>query len=124
MTSHFAAIEKALAADAALYEKTRLLSISFDTEHDKPAVLRAYGAPFQPAGPPAFAHWALASGSPVEVRRIAEFFGLEYLPDKGRFNHNLRTIVVRPDGTVFRVHKGSDWEPADVVNDLRAATAP
>ena len=124
MTSHFAAVEKALASDAALYEKTRLLSISFDTEHDKPAVLRAYGAPFQPDGKPAFGHWSLASGSAEEVRRIAEFFGLEYLPDKGRFNHNLRTIVVRPDGTVFRVHKGSDWEPADVVNDLRAATAP
>ena len=124
MTSHFAAIAKALAADAALYEQTRLLSISFDTAHDKPAVLKAYGAPFQPAGPPAFAHWALASGSPEEVRRIAEFFGLEYLPDKGRFNHNLRTVVVRPDGTVFRVHKGSDWEPEDVVSDLRAALAP
>jgi len=124
MTSHFAAIEKTLGADPALHEKTRLLSISFDTEHDKPDVLKAYGLPFQPAGKPPFAHWTLASGSADEVRRIAEFFGLEYLPDKGRFNHNLRTVVVRPDGTVFRVHKGSDWEPGDIVNDLRAALAP
>ena len=124
MTSHFAAIEKTLGADPALHEKTRLLSISFDTEHDKPEVLKAYGLPFQPAGKPPFAHWTLASGSADEVRRIAEFFGLEYLPDKGRFNHNLRTVVVRPNGTVFRVHKGSDWEPGDIVNDLRAALAP
>ena len=58
------------------------------------------------------------------VRRIAEFFGLEYLPEKGTFAHNLRTAVVRPDGTVFRVHKGSEWEPVDVMSDLRAALVP
>lgn len=124
MTSHFAAIEKALASDAELYEKTRLLSISFDSEHDTPEVLKAYAKPFQLADKPAFGHWALASGAAPEVRRIAEFFGLEYLPEKGTFAHNLRTAVVRPDGTVFRVHKGSEWEPVDVVSDLRAALVP
>jgi len=124
MTSHFAAIEKALAQDDDLYQKTRLLSISFDPEHDTPAVLKAYAKPFQLPDRPPFGHWALASGPAQEVRRVAEFFGLEYLPDKGSFTHNLRTVVVRPDGTVFRVYKGSEWEPADVVADLRAVLAP
>ncbi len=42
MNAQFAEMEAALAKDAALYGKTQLLSVSFDPEHDTPAVLKEY----------------------------------------------------------------------------------
>jgi protein SCO1/2 len=43
---NFAALEKMMAANPALYARTHLLSISFDPEHDTPERLRAYGATY------------------------------------------------------------------------------
>jgi protein SCO1/2 len=43
MSRNFAAIQQQLAADPQLYNKTHLLSVSFDPEHDTPKVLRSYG---------------------------------------------------------------------------------
>ncbi len=38
--------------------------------------------------------------------------------------HNLRTAVIDPDGRVVKVHSGTDWTPAQLVADLKAAPAP
>ncbi len=118
--SQFAAIEKLLAGDAALHAATRLLSVSFDTAFDTPAVLKTWGRTYQP-GPDAFTHWQLASGSLDEVRTLATFFGLEFQEESGQFTHNLRTAVVAPDGKVFRVYRGNDWKPEEIVADLKEA---
>ena len=69
MMTRFAAAHAALAKDEGLAAKTRLLTVSFDTTHDTPDVLRAYGAPFQRTKPP-FTHWALATGKEDAVRRL------------------------------------------------------
>lgn len=120
MTRQFAEVAKELARDPALASRAHLLSISFDTEHDTPAVLRGYGRPFQPGGPP-FAFWELATGKPADIRALGGFFGLDYRQDQQQFVHNLRTAVVTPAGTLFRSYRGSDWKPADLLADLRAA---
>jgi protein SCO1/2 len=65
----FAGAHETLVADAALARATALLTVSFDTLHDTPAVLRGYGLPFQKTKPP-FSHWRLASGRLAEVRRL------------------------------------------------------
>ena len=41
MMRHFASVEERLVADVALRERTRLVTVSFDTKHDTPDVLRA-----------------------------------------------------------------------------------
>ena len=46
MSHNFADIDKALAADPALYKQTHLLSISFDPAYDTPKVLRSYGGAY------------------------------------------------------------------------------
>src|SRR5438105_7307992 len=46
MTHNFAEIEKALMEWPELYTKTHLLSISFDSQHDTPPVLRNYARAF------------------------------------------------------------------------------
>ena len=121
MSRNFEAASKALAAEPALQARTHLLSISFDTEHDTPPVLRAYGRNFAGDGPRAFAHWEFASGTDAEIRALGNFLGLDYDPDQGMWVHNLRTAVVAPDGALVRSYRGSDWKPEDLVADLRAA---
>ena len=121
MSRNFEAASKELAADPALQARTHLLSISFDTQHDTPEVLKRYGSAFVGDGPRPFAHWEFASGAGAEIRKLGDSLGLDYDPDQGMWVHNLRTAVVGPDGTLVRSFRGSDWKPEDLVASLRAA---
>jgi len=119
MSKNFAQILEQTQGDPNLSASTHLLSISIDPEYDKPAVLRAYGV--ECAGNPhPFKQWEFASGSPEEVRKVAEFFGLKYWTEGGQIVHALVTALIGPDGKVVKVYRGSDWKPADVLADLRA----
>jgi protein SCO1 len=117
MTNNFAEINKALKADAALYAKTHLLSISVDPEYDKPAVLRAYG--LQHNEQKDFQHWELAAGKPEEVKKVAQYFGLAYQTADGQIIHNLQTALVAPDGKFVKIYRGNDWKPAEVISDIK-----
>jgi protein SCO1/2 len=116
----FARAHAALVADPELARRTALLSVSFDVEHDTPQVLRAYGLPFQKTRPP-FTHWRLASGRLGELRKLALAYGLEFDEHEGYFTHNLRTAVLAPDGRLRRLMHGNDWQPQELVAELRAA---
>jgi protein SCO1/2 len=57
------------------------------------------------------------------VRRFAEFFGLMYQRDNGQLIHSLRTAVVTPDGKLYKIYRGNEWKPEDVLQDLKDAAA-
>jgi protein SCO1/2 len=118
----FARAHEALVADPSLARRTALLTVSFDVAHDTPAVLRAYGLPFQKTKPP-FSHWRLATGRLEDVRRLATAYGLEFQEDTGSFTHNLRTVVIGPDGRLRLLLRGNDWKPEELVAELRGAAA-
>ena len=121
MSSNFAQIDKTLQQEPALLAKTHLLSISFDWQHDTPAVLRSYGAAYtEKYSDEKFEHWEFASGSADEVNAIAKFFGLQYEAKSDQIVHLLVTAIISPDGKIARIYSGNDWRPADVLNDLRA----
>ena len=121
MSGNFAAIERELEKDPDLYARTHLLSVSFDTAHDTPRVLRSYGAATTGRyDKESFAHWEFVTGAAEEVKKMAQFFGLTYLPEKGEFVHSLQTALVAPDGRLSRLYPGNEWQPADVLADLRA----
>ncbi len=120
MMKNFAAVEATLVADADLRAGTHLLTVSFDTEYDSPEVLRAYGEPWQQTDPP-FAHWELASGTEEAVRTLGVALGLDYVEESRSFTHNLRTAVIDPDGKLHRLHRGNEWSPDELADDLRAA---
>ena len=119
MSSNFAEIDKALQKDPSLYAKTHLLSVSFDSNYDAPAVLKSYGAAYtEKYTDEKFEHWEFASGSTEEVKAITKFFGLQYEPKSDQIIHSLVTAIISPDGKVFKVYSYNDWKPADVLNDL------
>jgi protein SCO1/2 len=122
---HFAAIEKASAADPAL-NGLRLLIVTIDPEHDTPAVLRPYGLKYVTGTPgQPFARWTLATGTPEDVRTLAGFFGLDYFQDTRSITHSLRTAIVDPEGRVYKVFEGNAWQVNEVMGALReVATSP
>ena len=119
MSTNFAELNGALASDAELGKKAHLLSVTLDPEYDKPEVLRRYGATYAGGH---FDTWDFATGDPADVRRFAEFFGLMYSTENGQLIHSLRTAVVTPEGKLYKLYRGNEWKPADVLNDLKTAS--
>ncbi|HEU4931263.1 MAG TPA: SCO family protein [Pyrinomonadaceae bacterium] len=120
MSNNFAQIDRALSQDAGLYAKTHLLSVSIDPSYDTPQVLRSYGAAHtERYQNETFAHWEFAGGTTEQVKKIAEYFGLTYFPEKDQIIHGLRTVIVNPDGKVAKIYTGNDWKPEEVVEEIR-----
>lgn len=120
LSRNFAEVDKALQKDPRLYAKTHLLSVSFDFEHDTPAVLRSYGAAYtERYSDERFEHWEFASGSAGDVKAITKFFGLQYLKSSDQFAHSLITAIVSPDGKIVKIYRYSDWKPGELLNELR-----
>lgn len=128
MSENFHQIDQELAKDPKIYTKNHLLSISFDADYDTPKVLRSYGAAHTGRySDEKFEHWEFASGTPDEVKGIAQYFGLQYYHDtqsgKDQVIHSLRTAVITPEGKLFKMYRGNEWKPAEIVADLRALGA-
>ena len=124
MNAQFADMEARLAKEPALYGKTQLLSVSFDPAHDTPEILNEYRERFlKGVRGVAPAHWRFATGTPDDIREFATFFGLTYLKSGDQFVHSLATAVITPDGKVYSIRRGNDWEPPEVIDDLRAAAS-
>ena len=118
MSRNFAQIAEQVRRDPKLSASTHLLSISIDPEFDTPSVLRAYGQNYAGDLHP-FDRWEFATGTPDQVRKVAEFFGLRYWTDRGQIVHSLVTALVAANGKVIQFYRGNDWQPAQVVSDLR-----
>jgi protein SCO1/2 len=123
MSSNFNEIYKQLATNPSL-AGTRLLSVSFDPDHDTPKVLRDYAYSVAHLHDAAvFAKWQFASASNTDLPKVANFFGLIATPEGGMITHNLSTTVIGPDGKIVRWYHGSDWQPSDLIKDATEATA-
>ena len=121
MTRNFVTINRELQNKPALRDKTLLLSVTVDPDYDKPNVLRDYGARFAGLDNDGFKRWEFATGTPEQIKSVAQFFGLNYWKDdkdKNQVIHGLRTAIITPDGKVAKVYRHNDWKPEDVVKDL------
>jgi len=119
MNAHFAAVQRSLKADAALGRSVRLLSVSFDPGFDTPAVLAAKAKEL--GADPALWHFVTAPRERVDAFGAA--LGLSVLregADGSNITHNLRTVLLDPEGKLARTYNGKEWSPDDVVRDLQA----
>jgi len=121
MSSNFGEIYKQLGSDPAL-ANARLLSVSFDPEHDTPKVLRDYGYSVAHTHEAAlFRRWQFGVPSAADLPKIADFFALTVKPEGGLITHNLSTAVIGPDGKIAKWYHGSDWQVSDLINDAANA---
>lgn len=121
MSHNFREVLRQLQAMPGVLPKTQMLSISIDPEYDKPKVLHDYGVPYVATIDPNFQHWQFVSGSPEEVRKAADFFGLSYNEKQGQIVHTLRTVLIGADGKIAKVYPGNQWKPAELARDYAAA---
>jgi protein SCO1/2 len=132
MSNNFAAIDQALQKQPEVYQQTHLLTVSFDPDYDTPKVLRSYGASHTGRySDETFQHWEFATGTKDEVKGIAQFFGLRYYHDtessEEQVIHSLRTVIIGADGKVFKLYRGNEWKPEEILSDLKmlfSAPAP
>jgi protein SCO1/2 len=122
MSRNFATIQHQLAADPKLYNKTHLLSISFDPAYDTPKVLRSYGTSY--SGGEAFSHWDFVAPAPSDVDAVDQFFDVAVSPGSSNtLTHTLSTVIIAPSGKIFRWYPNNDWTPGAVVDDVKQAVA-
>jgi protein SCO1/2 len=121
MSRNFASIDKSLQADPALYNRTHLLSISFDPAYDSPAVLRSYGEAYTGNyTKEKFEHWDFAAPAKADLPKLLEFFDVGATPGENHtITHSLSTLVISPDGKVAQWYPTNDWNPQDVLHELK-----
>lgn len=121
MSNNFSQVLRQLQQKPQAFDRAQLLSISIDPEYDRPPVLRKYGERYTGSIDPNFAHWQFASGSPEQVRRAANSFGLAYNQKYGQIVHSLTTVLIGTDGKVLKVYSGNGWTPDQVAADYASA---
>jgi protein SCO1/2 len=95
----------------------RMVSVSFDPEHDTPEVLRKHAAIRGAMAP----LWTYAVASHEELARVAPRLGLFFGPDGKEIAHNLCTAIIDPRGKLARLEVGKQpnrWETADFLRTI------
>lgn len=124
MSRNFAEVDKALAADPALYAKTHLLSISFDPAYDTPKVLKSYGGAYTGKYTnETFQHWDFAAPTVKDLPEVEKWFALGVTGEGLQIQHSLATVIVGKDGKVVAFYPTNDWKVDDVVSAMRTAAS-
>ena len=121
VTHNFADINRQLASNPGLYDKTHLLCVSFDPDNDTPERLRAYGAGYIGSdAKDAFTHWDFAVPDKPTLTKMAQYFdvGITQAADNS-ITHTLSTTLIGRDGKVVTFYPGNEWTVDQVLADIR-----
>jgi protein SCO1 len=122
VSKNFAQVYAATRKGTPAASRVRLLSVSFDPQHDTPATLKKYAETFrQTAGGPVFDRWEFAAPPSRELKAVADFFGLYFTGTGDQIVHSMSTTVITPDGLVSKWYRDNAWAPSDLVADATAA---
>ncbi|MFO0908322.1 MAG: SCO family protein [Isosphaeraceae bacterium] len=114
MDKKFSQLADRIEAVAGRADQIRLLSVSFDPEHDTPEIL-AQHARTRGARLPL---WVFAVATHPELAKIAAPLGLTYGPTANEVIHNLSTAVIDPEGRLIRLETDEgarSLSPTDVL---------
>ena len=116
MTRNFATLQIEIKAGTGPLAETRLLSISFDPEHDTPAVLQEQ-AQHENADP---VRWSFATGTPTQIKELTGRFSVLVQPETGTVSHSLAIALIDADGRVVEIWRGNGWKPEEVLAKIKA----
>ena len=57
----------------------------------------------------------------IDIDAITEQFGMFFARDGEGFSHNIRTVVVGPDGRIRKIFVGNEWTTEEFVTAMREA---
>ena len=119
MSNYFARIERALKKDPSLTNKWHLLSITFDTKHDTPEILRKYGKNYNAN----FADWSFVTGTEQTIRKATDGFDMIIQTSEGGLiDHNLMTALLDTKGNLVEVFDSNQWNPEDLARRMKELT--
>jgi protein SCO1 len=121
MSKDFAETRQLLLNDPGAPTNWQFLSISFDPEIDRPAVLSSYANYFREGNSD---RWRFASVSNHTLADLAPKLDLMVVHDEAGISHNLRTVVLDPQGRIFRQFDGNEWIPQKLADAMLAAARP
>jgi cytochrome oxidase Cu insertion factor (SCO1/SenC/PrrC family) len=106
-------------ADAKAPTNWELLSISFDSDFDKPSTLVSYGNFYRHNNS---AHWLFAVALPAALAKLAPPLGLVIMRQDSNISHNLRTVVVDSEGRLFHQFNDNLWTPQELADAILEAS--
>jgi len=114
---NFSEIRRGLQSIPDPSRRPHLLTISFDTEYDSPAILRDYARRYM--NPPDFTQWEFATGSEDDINKITGYFGLLYRRESGQITHTLVTALIESNGKLARLYESNRWTPREVLAQFK-----
>ena len=120
MSMNFQETEEVLSHEMDAPKKWHLFSISFDPETDSPPVLKSYARRYNydPV------HWSFLTGALIDITAIGEQFGLSFWRESGSITHNLRTVVIDPQGRVYKIMPSNEWTGRQLADAMKQAAKP
>jgi protein SCO1/2 len=119
MSKNFSETRQLLLATAHAPANWQLLSISFDPGFDNPAMLTSYANFYRGAETD---RWLFAAAPTNTLAHLAPQLDLMIMREGGGIqSHNLRTVVLDPQGKIFRQLDGNQWTPPQLADALLAA---
>jgi protein SCO1/2 len=123
MDQKFAALAQRISAIPDRARHVRLISLSFDPEHDTAPVLARH-AQARGATPPL---WVFAVATHEELNKIGPPLGLFYGPRETEIAHNLCTAIIDSEGKLARLELGTarnKWENVDLLKSIYSLIPP
>jgi protein SCO1/2 len=118
MNKNFYSARKILLADTNSPKNWQLLSISFDSEFDKPEMLAGYGNFYRGGDTD---RWLFAVASTNTLTELAPKVDLHFWRDSGSITHNLRTVVLDGNRKLYMQFDGNGWTPEDLAKAIAEA---
>lgn len=120
-------ISRELRSQPELAGQVRLITLSFDPEHDTPEVMRRYAAREYQESRWDLRPWVfLTTGSEQEIRPILDAYGQYIVPEfddqgylTGDFTHVLKVYLIDRRRWVRNIYSTSFLHPAIAINDLK-----
>jgi cytochrome c peroxidase len=123
------AIEETLQHDTVLAQQVRLLSLSFDPDHDTPEVLQRYASGHAGTGhrePDASLWQRLTTASPQALQPILDGYGQYVLPIldahggfTGTYSHMLKVFLIDRRQQVRNIYSVDFLHPEVLINDIK-----
>lgn len=120
MNGNFSATRDLLLADPKAPANWEFLSISFDSDFDHPALLSSYGGFYRHNNAD---RWLFAAAPPATLAELASPLGLVVMRQDSNISHNLRTVVVDPQGRLYHQFNDNLWTPQQLATTMIKAAS-
>jgi protein SCO1/2 len=118
MNKNFATARQLILSGAHAPTNWEFLSISFDSGFDSPEILSNYAGLYRGEDTN---HWLFAVIGTNTLAAIAPRLDLMVMHSSSGISHNLRTVVLDPQGRIYRQFDGNQWTPGQLAEAVTEA---